>query len=321
VLWLSSPAGATILSGTSLCPSANGQNDGSEFSKCVFPDADTLVVDTPNPDGGTQHFVGHASASATQDQWKTAVDVTVSDYRRDQYIWSPNANNPNSFHVPAAAGANATSTDQITITGGAGVYSLNFIFGIDGTLSSTDPNLFLAQVCAFLLLPEGVGTVTAYCQSGNRGPLDTGFTLTYADLPFAGPVDPTISINSSGLIEPIFAADVPTIGADVISGSLAASFGSTITLKYLLVTDADGTPIPNVSISSASGFAYPLAPANINAVPGPSTLLMVASGMALAGLVARRKLARWQNPDKVPQQSGGNDRRFSRTYPRATRLR
>ncbi|HWF09927.1 MAG TPA: hypothetical protein VG297_15775 [Bryobacteraceae bacterium] len=121
--------------------------------------------------------------------------------------------------------------------------------------------------------------------------MPTTFTLSYADLPFGGPIDPTIQMEAIALLTPIYPADVGTDIDTVISGSASAAFGSTIHLTDVLVTDANGNPIPGVTISSTSGFDYPLDSANLVA-PEPAGLPLVAMGiLAAAGLWKRFRRA------------------------------
>jgi len=65
-----------------------------------------------------------------------------------------------------------------------------------------------------------------------------------------------------------------------------ANFGDTATLTEILVFDADGHLLPDVTITSASGTVYPLT-AGAAPVPEPSSLVLVAAG--LAGFLGRRR--------------------------------
>jgi hypothetical protein len=94
-------------------------------------------------------------------------------------------------------------------------------------------------------------------------------TLSFADLPFGTPVDPTLSIVAFAQVASIFPEDAPD-GA-TITGSLSADFASTVRVQSLLVTDSLGNPIPGVTVVSRSGFTYPLDPRN-SAVPEPAWL-------------------------------------------------
>jgi hypothetical protein len=58
-----------------------------------------------------------------------------------------------------------------------------------------------------------------------------------------------------------------------------ANFGDTATLTEILVFDADGNLLPDVTITSESGTVYPLT-ASAAPVPEPSSLVLVAAGLA-----------------------------------------
>ena len=72
------------------------------------------------------------------------------------------------------------------------------------------------------------------------------------------------------------------------STQAVASFGDTATLTEILVFDADGNLIPDVTITSASGTIYPLTVGGGVALPEPATLLLVTAG-AVALLGSRRR--------------------------------
>jgi hypothetical protein len=108
------------------------------------------------------------------------------------------------------------------------------------------------------------------------------FTLTYSNLPFGAPITPTLRIAAFGNIQPIFWGEVGTPTDTIINGSLNIDFGSTVTLTSLLVTDANGHPIPSVTISSQDGVDYPLDPSNV--VPEPASFALLST--VVAGLIA-----------------------------------
>jgi hypothetical protein len=282
------PSSATTFASTQLCWRSDGSNNLFQYcsNSSGNPDtAMTLTKVTPNPDGVSpdQIFNGSAYAFASPDTWKFSLSLGTNDYRRDMYIWSEHYGPGDNTVVATTGAAWANSTDEITVTGGTGVYSLNYIFSVDGTLSSSDPSLFSPQFCASLFMPQGVGTATSYCLNfGDSSP--TTFDLNYANLPFGGPIDPSLFIGTFGLIFPIYSADVASIGSNRFSGNLDAEFGSTVHLQSLLVTDANGKPIPGVTVSSQSGFNYPLDPSNVANVPEPSGFSSIAA--ALFAIVA-----------------------------------
>jgi hypothetical protein len=108
--------------------SDTGNLDSGAFADCGFdPSQQTIHQVTPNPNGGPdQVFDGSVSATA-------------------------------------AAVAGFTDTLDVTAAGGPGVYSLHYIFSVDGSLAATDESLLSAEFCAVLSLPEGTGTQTSTC--------------------------------------------------------------------------------------------------------------------------------------------------------------
>jgi hypothetical protein len=264
-----------------LCESTSETN-GSTYA--------TVDRATDNPDDDAkQMFFGTGRAIATPDTWRVEMSLDVSDYRRDMYIWTESPTRGTS--APTTAAFTADSTDSVTISGGTGVYSLHYIFSLDGLLASSDTNLITATFCGSLSIPTGTGSVTGFCRSFGQD-VPGSFTLSYDDLPFGGPIEPTVSISVFGFIEAIYASDVAEIGAQTFSASASAEFGSTVRLTSLLVTDANGVPIAGLQVTSQSGFDYPVDPLNLAPVPEPSTLLLMACGLGLFGLRRARAFAR-----------------------------
>ena len=273
---------------TQLCWGANGTEAGSADSCSWTNDhtgQTTATVDLtlPNPDGisGYQWFLGQASATATADTWRVSTWLQLSNYRRDNYIWTEI---PNFTYAVNAAYAGAGTTDTVTINGGTGVYSLRYVLSLDGMLGSSDTSILSSTFCANLFIPGGKGTDSYYCLKAGS-PTPSSITLSYADLPFGAPVTPSLYISAYGFVNPIYRADVAAHGADTIYASGFVQFGSTVHLTSLLVTDAAGHAIPGLSIDSASGFNYPLDPQNTVPVPEPSGAWLLSLG--LAGLLLR----------------------------------
>ena len=227
-------------------------------------------VTTPGPNGD-QLFNGVAFAQAAENIWKVSYDLTVSNYMRDLYQWSTDASSPQV--APTTASAQAILTDTLTVNsaGGPGVYSMNFLFSVDGTLSSSDQALLQASFCVSLFIPEGTGQVTSFCRTPGQ-PVPSTFILTYADLPFGGPIDPTLIIAAGGFISPLAPDEVGTAADTILNGEMHVNFGSTVHLDTVLITDNIGNLIPGVDISSKDGFSYPLAA--VNQVPEPGWLVL-----------------------------------------------
>jgi hypothetical protein len=266
-VWTSLPCSAATIGSTQLCWKGDGSPNLFEFCS-VTTGADNFEIGTLNPGSAVQVFDGSATATGTDDTWKVAVSLNLANYRRDMYVWTPSGGGGSSIATTGMAETRAS--DSITVGGQNGFYSLHYIFSLDGTLSTTDPALFTPTFCTSVLLPQGVAANPAACASPGQTVPST-IDLSYDGLPFGLPIDPTIDIQATGLVTPIFAADIPSIGGSVMSGGLTVNFADTVHLQSLLVTDANGNPIRGVSIFSQEGITYPLDPRN-SAVPEPAWL-------------------------------------------------
>lgn len=285
-LAITSSAYADIYTSTQMCWAASGNPD-TDFNACTGGSSITQV--TANPDGTSpnQVFSATALSVATPDTWHVAMTLSVQNYRRDMYLWTESENGAS---VPTTVAATVSTTDSVTVTGGTGVYSLHYIFSVDGSLASTDPSLLSASFGASLYIPNGTsaGAASFYGISAGQD-VPTTFTLSYDDLPFGGPITPTLYIGAYGLVQPIYAADAADLGAQTITGDASVQFGNTVHLTSVLITDAAGNAIPGLSLESASGYTYPLDPLNTAPVPEPASLVMLLGGLGLLGLRQRRK--------------------------------
>ena len=260
-------ATASILTFTQFCPQSNISFPGNKACSMSSQGGSTTRV-MANPDGGKdQIFSASASAMATLDTWKLNAALSVRDYRRDNYVWQDSVDGSSS--VSAMVASFASLTDTLTVLGGSGVYSLSYIFSLDGSLSSSDLSLISSEMFAGLDIPEGTGTFAHYVvDAGNTVP--AMFTLTYADLPFGEPVNPTLFMGVDAMVLPIYESEIPSLGAKTITGTASSEFGSTIHLTSVLVTDGNGKPIPGVTLQSSAGYQYPLD--SSNSIPEPAWL-------------------------------------------------
>ena len=289
-------AQASLYTYTQLCPKSN-PTDGA-FTFCQHSTrSDQLNVSYPglNPGDPDQVFSGSVSATATDTTYKFNLNLAVQDYLQSNYVYSTETN-PNTglpqLYTASTAAASVSLTDNITVSGGTGVYSLNYILGIDGTLTAN--GAVNTQFCAQVALPQGTGTLTSSCYSSGQT-IPSTITLSYADLLFGGPVVPTLYIGLYGSVNSIFEESLPTLGNNLINGSGTGQFGNTIKLLKLTVTDASGNLIPGLTLKSSNGIQYPTDPSNLaqndstTAVPEPLTIL---GGMTALGLgrVLKRKV-------------------------------
>jgi hypothetical protein len=233
--------------------------------------------------GFQQYFDGTASAIATPDTWKLEVAVTFTDYQRQNYVYWPSVDGP---FLLTMASANARNTDDITVSGGTGVYSLSYVFSLDG-LFSVDHSLLSAGFCAILSLP-GTAVVHYSCVTDTSGGVPTEFTLSYDDLPFDAPLVSTLFLYVYGGLSPIQIDSPESDALETVNGTVSAAFGSTIKLQKLVVSDPLGNPIPGLTVSSSSGFAYPVQNGALNPVPEPATVALAGAALAAFGMLRRR---------------------------------
>ena len=280
-VWTPNACVAGTIVSTQVCWKGDGSSD--LFQSCSQANVSQVFsVVTANPGHPDQVFNGSATASGGPGTWNVALALDVTNYRRDMYVWSQQGGGIN---VATTGSAEIRSSDTITVNGGSGFYSLDYIFSLDGELSTTDASLFSPSFCTSLLIPQGVGTLPVSCNSKSQVVHSTT-TLTYTNLAFGAPIDPTIDIHATGLITPIFAADIPAIGDSTIAGGVDVNFDNSVHLASILVTDENGNPIRGISITSQAGVVYPLDPRN-SAVPEPAWLAPV-------GLLALAVLARFR---------------------------
>jgi hypothetical protein len=177
------------------------------------------------------------------------------------------------------ADARVVLTDGITVSGGTGAYNITYVLSVEGTLSSSGSADLAPEFCADLVIPQGTGTNTLSCeQSGG----DTTLDLTYSNLYFgSGPITPTLELDA------VVATLYPTPSGPAFSATASADFADTVTLTDILITGANGNPIPGITLTSADGYSYPLDPAN--SVPEPSVMLPLSLAGACLVLCRRQR--------------------------------
>jgi photosystem II stability/assembly factor-like uncharacterized protein len=251
---------------TTLCWRAYGSSPSSPYCSGLQGTPTSNQDFTQNPiitpsSSGNQTFTGSASASVLRDSWiwKLSLKINVMNYRRDMYVADASGAN-----APGIAGG--YMTDKITVSGGTGSYSATLTFANQGSLTSSDPDLFSTVICASIKMVPGTTTHSG-CPAGTapgeyNGNLPTGeFTVTYPQLPFDSPVALDINLFALGVIRPLLSSEVATLGGEIINGGLTVD--DTFHLTNVKITDANGDPIRNVIINSDNGYNYPLDPVNV----------------------------------------------------------
>ena len=250
------PCKASTFGFTQLCwqdpatQSLTDNLDGSATADCTSTGSANVVTSGPH---GDQTFVGSASAVATPGVWKVSADISLTNYMRDMYQCSTTSSSTCTWPTQAVAGAEMSDSITVNDNGGPGVYSLSYIFSLDGTLTASDQSDFSANFCASVFIPEGVATSTSYCLAPGQTVPDA-FTLTYSDLQFGAPVTPTITVEALGVVFGLDPILVGTADDTILNADVNVDFASTVELTSVLITDANGTPIPGVTISSGEGY-------------------------------------------------------------------
>jgi hypothetical protein len=234
---------------------------------------------TPDPGSPNQVYSGSASVTASTDTWKLDASTTLTDYLPGMYQYT------NIDGIPfegSPADARVVLTDGITVSGGTGVYNITYVLSVAGTLNSSGNPDLLPEFCASLVIPQGTGTNTQSCEQYGQ----SGFTtadFTYSNLLFgSGPITPTLELDA--LVATLF----PPPTGSLLTASASANFADTVTLTDILITDANGNPIPGITLTSEDAYSYPLDPRN--AVPEPSLLVPLCLGVCV--ILCRRRTSR-----------------------------
>jgi len=282
------PGRASIMTLAGYCWESDGNPNLNELiaNDCTINNGTTSATDsTSNSPTG---FSSTESATASSNTWHLLADATLSYYPSSlfQYSEVPNGSGGTIPFVTSLARAAATQTDGITVFGGTGNYSINFIFALDGSLTSTGL-AFGSAFAADVSLAQGTPTLpqVMYCQASycDGSTIPTTFTLTYSNLTYGVLNDLSLAFSASSYVN-------PGVSTGLLMGGSSAEFADTVQLTEVLVTDANGNPVPGISLTSQDGYSYPLAAANT--VPEPFMLLPLALGAALVALHSRSAKAR-----------------------------
>lgn len=187
----------------------------------------------------------------------------------------------------------ASFNDELTLGVQEGIFRVGV--NISGSVNLESTGTFrgsnslnsIAGVRAYVdtqLIYEDIMTMTPSAgQPG--GPIDRSTTgtlgTTVVDIPFT---DGSLILSAS-----LFA--IAKCGGQFEAGTCTAEtdfFGSA-NLMAAVVLDGNGVELPNISISSASGFDYAAGFASVSAVPVPAALPLFGTGLAIMGFVGWRR--------------------------------
>ena len=264
------------------------ESDGnSDFNQTIASDCN-LNNGTTSASNGTVNnptgFTSSEAATASANTWHLDGSATLTNYPSSlfQYSYVPNGSGGFIPFVTNLSDAEATVTDGITAFGAQGNYTINFVFSLDGSLSATGP-AFGSAFAADLTLAGGTPTLpqVLFCQQvscTDGSVIPSTFTLTYSNLTFGVLNDLSLAFSASSYVN-------PGVASGLLTGGGSANFADTVQLNEILVTDANGNPIPGITLTSQDGYSYPLAPAN---TPEPFMLLPLTAAAAL--IVLRRRM-------------------------------
>ena len=220
---------------------------------------------------------GHATIGASVG---ASSSITLTNY-------APETFSEEASDLGTVAALTSLWQDNLTIQGAPAGYNVIATVSLDGSITSPSEMFASSAVVEpFLCDVEASGP----CAFDNLI-LDTGdpvppsLTLLFAPVTDYISIGMEIAVVSS--LGGIFDDEATTFPN--VTGTTSAQFGSTATLTSILFVDAQGNPIPGISITSDSGAPFPLDPRNTQAaVPEPGTLCMVA-GTLLAVASRRRR--------------------------------
>lgn len=187
----------------------------------------------------------------------------------------------------------ASQDDVLTLFGYLpATYNLIVGLSLDGNFTSTHPRFQSEMgvgISACGLIPTGPCFGSSSVEFSNRAGEDStvpsGLSLTVNGISGASFRFGT-GLWVGSLIQTLSPEESRRDPSFTLTGSTSAKFGSTLRILSLLITDTNGSPVGNLSLTSESGFAYPLDPANTSNVPEPRSSALITFGVL--GLIVKR---------------------------------
>ena len=215
---------------------------------------------------GTFQGIGHAQAGSGS----LHADATAN------YLGA--TPNPNQNAYGGYSDARAEITDTLTLSGAPQSGFLRFNFVLDGTLTLTEDFVDPSATARAYLFANGS---VALSFEGNLG-IVSGSNVV--DIPYY-----TLTPNIDILL--VAEGYCAYGGAGPKPGNCFASadFSNTATIAGLGIADSNHKLVSGATITAASGYAYP--GLGSSGVPEPSSLIPVASAVAVLMLLRRRSLA------------------------------
>jgi hypothetical protein len=280
------PGRSSIATQAGYCWESDGNPD---FTQTIADDC-SLVNGTTSASDGTTNlptgFTSSETATASSNTWHLYATAQLTNYASSLFQYSEVPNGSGGF-VPFSTDqglAQATLTDGIDVTGGVGKYSISFIFSLNGTINNGGNPAFGSEFSANVSLSQGNPGIAqvSYCETiyCDGSTIPSTFTLTYSNLTYGELSDLSLTFAALGYVIPG--------SSGLLNGGFTSDFADTVQLTEVLVTDSNGNPVPDITLTSQDGYNYPLAPAN--AVPEPFMLIPLALGGALIALRRRRTI-------------------------------